>query len=131
MHRILLVEDDAILREMICAFLRADGHEVTTAIHGKEALYHALRAEFDLVITDIVMPEQEVLETIMALRKHRPGLKIIAMSSGGRNRPEDYLGSPPAWVPQHRDGFFNRNVEYPKFSGGCEVANGTSLDLIQ
>jgi len=43
------------------------------------------------VITDLIMPDKEGLETIMELRAAQPDMKIIAMSGGGRNRPGDYL----------------------------------------
>jgi DNA-binding NtrC family response regulator len=46
---------------------------------------------FDVVITDLIMPEMEGIETMMRLRKLDPGVKVIAISGGGRNRPDEYL----------------------------------------
>jgi DNA-binding response OmpR family regulator len=91
MAKILLVDDNAELLEMAALFLRQAEHVVTTAADGKEAMRLVEGNAFDLVITDIVMPEKEGLETIMELRRKTPALKIIAMSGGGSVAPEDYL----------------------------------------
>jgi CheY-like chemotaxis protein len=66
--------------------LEDGGYEVMEAANGKEALKAALAGRVDLVITDLVMPEQEGLETIRALRKDVAGIGIIAISGafGGR-----------------------------------------------
>lgn len=87
MARILLVDDDPVILQMVNEFLRDAAHEVTTAANGMEALKLARSAPFDLVITDLVMPEKEGIETILALRKESPTTKIIAMSGS----TEDYL----------------------------------------
>ncbi len=91
MANLLLVDDDAAFLKLQCEFLRRAGHAVTTAANGKEAMRLVQDNVFDLVITDLVMPEKEGIETIMELRREIPALKIIAMSGGGRNTPEDYL----------------------------------------
>ena len=64
---------------------------MTAAAGGAEALKLSCKGPFDLVITDLIMPEKEGLETIMALRRQSPTTKIIAMSGGGRNSGKDYL----------------------------------------
>ena len=61
------------------------------ARNGKEGLELFARANADLVMTDIVMPEVEGLEVLMKLRKKEPPVKIIAMSGGGRVSATDYL----------------------------------------
>jgi len=64
---------------------------VVEAADGNEGL-RLLRAQSaDLVVTDLVMPEKEGLETIMELKRRFPGIKIIAMSGGGHNQPCTYL----------------------------------------
>jgi CheY-like chemotaxis protein len=60
--------------------LEADGNEVIEAADGKQALEEALARQVDLVITDLVMPEQEGIETVRALRQDMPGVGIIAIS---------------------------------------------------
>lgn len=73
-------------------FLRMAGHEVETAVNGDEALSLANHGNFDLMITDIIMPSKDGIEVILALRKSHPSAKIIAISGGGRLNAKDYLG---------------------------------------
>ena len=84
MATILLVEDDEGVRTLLHKALVAAGHEVEDAWNGDIALAAYRRQSRDLVITDLVMPEKDGLETIMALRRLNPAVKIIAMSGGGR-----------------------------------------------
>lgn len=76
---------------MIERGLKLAGHEVVTAVNGKSALAILPKLEFDLILTDIVMPDMEGLELIRAIRKMNTMTKIIAMSGGGRGTAEDYL----------------------------------------
>ena len=84
MATILLVDDDEGVRTLLHKALVAAGHEVEDAWNGDVALAAYRRQPRDLVITDLVMPEKDGLETIMALRRLNPAVKIIAMSGGGR-----------------------------------------------
>ncbi|HEX6896661.1 MAG TPA: PAS domain S-box protein [Bryobacteraceae bacterium] len=78
--RILIVDDDAQVRTFLSALLEADGYTVMTASNGKEAQACCRQSGFDLVITDLVMPDQEGLEMIHAVRKNWPHLPIVAIS---------------------------------------------------
>lgn len=93
MARILVIEDDNEVREFLESLLGRAGYQTMAAANGKEGveLFHA--HAFDLVITDIIMPEKDGIEAIMDLRRGRPGLKLIAISGGGRAEPENYLHS--------------------------------------
>jgi len=92
MAHILLVDDDEAFRHMLRRTLERAGHRVTEANDGAAALHVVAHdATIDLVITDIIMPNREGIETIRALRHDYPQVKIIAMSGGGRIRPEGYL----------------------------------------
>lgn len=91
MASILLVDDNDQLRSLIERSLKAAGHEVVTAANGKSALAILPTVKYDLVLTDIVMPDMEGLELIRSIRKANPGAKIIAMSGGGRGTADDYL----------------------------------------
>ncbi len=91
MSAILVIDDDPAVREVVREMLRGEGHEVSTADNGRQAL-EALAAEvFDLVVTDLIMPEQEGIETIAEIRRRDPDIPIVAMSGGGRLGPGDYL----------------------------------------
>jgi len=91
MKRILLVDDNENFRRPLGEILRRAGYEVSGAGDGSTALGLCRQHSFDLVITDLIMPGKEGLETIIELRRLEPELKIIAMSGGGRMNPEDYL----------------------------------------
>jgi signal transduction histidine kinase/DNA-binding response OmpR family regulator len=78
--RILLADDEAGVRGFLRAALEEGGYEVIEAADGKQALREARAGGVDLVITDIVMPEQDGIETIQTLRKELPGIGIIAIS---------------------------------------------------
>jgi CheY-like chemotaxis protein len=90
---VIIADDEAQVRAFLSAALARAGYDVLEAVHGGEALERACGAAADLVITDIVMPEMEGLETIMTLRRMRPGVKILAISGGGRIGPRDYLAA--------------------------------------
>ncbi|MBR9980453.1 MAG: response regulator [Desulfatitalea sp.] len=96
MHRVLIIEDDNYVQSMLKQTFERAGYEVATAGNGADGLKvyetHWTESEpFDVVITDLIMPEMEGIETITKLRKTHPSVKVIAISGGGRNRPEDYL----------------------------------------
>jgi PAS domain S-box-containing protein len=78
--RILVVDDEPGVRSYLRAVLVKGGYEVSEAGDGKEALRLALAEPPELVITDLVMPEQEGIETIQALRLRLPEVAIIAIS---------------------------------------------------
>lgn len=85
---ILIVDDDEAVRRVMRAILEEAGYSIEEAKNGREALGIISEGGIDLIITDLVMPEQEGLETIKCLNKEYPDVKVIAMSGafGG-----DYL----------------------------------------
>ena len=91
MKRILVIDDDVTFRQMLRKMLERAGYETTEAADGKEGMKLFRAAPADLVITDILMPEQEGIETIQELKRDFAGVKIIAISGGGRLDPEEYL----------------------------------------
>ena len=89
--KILVIDDDEQMRVLLRQVMEWAGHEVVEAADGREGTRLQRQHRADLVITDLIKPEQEGLETITALRRDYPGLKIIAISGGGRIGPEAYL----------------------------------------
>jgi CheY-like chemotaxis protein len=88
---ILLIEDDKELREMLKTSLLRKDHVVIEAENGKEALIHFKPGVTDLVITDLIMPDEDGLKVIMKIRELKKGIKVIAISGGGKAGPGSYL----------------------------------------
>ena len=90
-QRILLIDDDDQFRHGLCQLLEVEGYEVIGARDGREGMRCYRRAPADVVITDLLMPVQEGVETIRALRHEFPHVKIIAISGGGQGGKLDFL----------------------------------------
>ena len=90
MARILVIDDEPEMRAVLDRMLRPMGHEVEQAANGNEGLRRFREQPFDLVITDLRMPERDGFETIRELRR-LGDVKIIAMSAGGPSGPTTYL----------------------------------------
>jgi len=93
MATILIIDDEELILGFLKERLICEGFDVLTAIDGKEGMNLFNDNQVDLVITDMIMPEKEGTETIIEMKKICPDIKIIAMSGGGCNSPELYLGS--------------------------------------
>lgn len=93
MAKILVIDDESSIAVMLKKMLEKAGHEVEIALNGEVGLLLFDKFHPALLITDIVMPEKEGLELIFELRRKNPGLKIIAISGGGRFQYEGYLTS--------------------------------------
>ena len=86
-----MIDDNAQLRDMLRPVLLKMGYSVTTASDGAEAFEAIARTQFDVVITDLLMPGKDGIEVIGELRRKQPGAKIVAMSGGGRGSRDHYL----------------------------------------
>jgi two-component system cell cycle response regulator CpdR len=91
MAKVLLVDDDEMVRQVVKKMLELGRHEVTEASNGVKALQAFTTASFDLVITDVVMPDMEGLQLVRELRALPSPPKVIVMSGGGRGTASDYL----------------------------------------
>ncbi len=97
MARILVIDDDPDVRTLTQDMLEDAGHEVALAANGVEGIEVYRRQPADVVITDLYMPDKEGIETIAELTRAYPGVRIIAMSGGGRSRSSDlYLATASA-----------------------------------
>ena len=91
MAGILIVEDDKDLREMLKTSLLMRKYTVFEASDGKEALQRFKPAITDIVITDLIMPDEDGLKVILKIKELKPLIKIIAISGGGKAGPGNYL----------------------------------------
>lgn len=91
MAKVLIIDDDQGIRKLFYRFLRRRDHLVCCASDGEAATKVCEVFDPEVVITDIVMPRKEGLETIKFLRQKYRDVKIIAISGGGRDIPLDYL----------------------------------------
>lgn len=92
MAHILVVDDDPVLRQVITLALEGAGHSVLRCENGRKAVEFLSHQAADLLITDIIMPEMDGVETVRAVRRLQPQLPILAISGGGSFDPGDYLG---------------------------------------
>ncbi|RKZ17352.1 response regulator [bacterium] len=93
MASILIIEDDNEVREFLESVLTRAGYQTHTAANGREGVQVFRTGNFDLVITDIIMPEKDGIETIMDMKRERSDLRVLAISGGGRAEPDNYLES--------------------------------------
>jgi CheY-like chemotaxis protein len=91
MQRVLIIDDDEQVRALLYEILERAGFAVIEAINGAEGLKLYRSQPTDLVITDLIMPEKEGVETILELRREFPDARVVAISGGGRNGGRDYL----------------------------------------
>ncbi len=101
MARILVIDDEEFARSTVRKYLESAGHSVIEARDGDEGLALQNEDPCAVVITDIIMPEKEGLETIMALRRSDPDLPIIAISGGGREGYRGYLEAAKPFGANH------------------------------
>ncbi len=85
MARILIIDDDDLLRNVLAKALSHAGHTVIQAADGQQGVDLFRAVAVDLVITDLIMPVQEGVETIMKIRRENPALPIVAISGGVTN----------------------------------------------
>lgn len=89
--KILVIDDETPIRSMLKKILEREDFIVIVAANGSDGLRKALDQPPDLVITDLLMPEKEGLETILELKRCAPQIPVVAMSGGGLNDPAGYL----------------------------------------
>ncbi|MFN4041733.1 MAG: response regulator [Brevundimonas sp.] len=92
MARILIIDDDPVLRAVVEGLLSDDGHEVCAAADGEEGLSLLRDRDIDLVVLDMLMPRKDGFETLMEIRRLRGGPRVLAISGGGMSAPMNYLG---------------------------------------
>lgn len=91
MAKVLVIDDDVAVVKTVSSVLQAHGHEVSEASNGNEGLAMYRQEGFDLVITDIIMPEKEGFATIEEMKKEFPDVRIVAISGTSHEGVGSYL----------------------------------------
>jgi two-component system response regulator MprA len=91
MKKILLIEDDTILRQTLSEILQEEGYEVTQAKDGDEGMASFVLADYQLIITDLIMPKKGGMEVIHEIRKASWEIKIMVISGGGKHPLSEYM----------------------------------------
>jgi DNA-binding NtrC family response regulator len=89
--RILLIDDEPTLLDAMHEVLANAGHEVTPLGDGREVFTGDTGSDFDLVVTDLIMPGAEGIETLSHLLELNPDIKVVAISGGGSLGTSFYL----------------------------------------
>ncbi|MHC4548966.1 MAG: response regulator [Planctomycetota bacterium] len=90
MARILVIDDEQVVRQFVREVLEQDGHEVVEAADGNSGMEAYRRHPADLAIIDLIMPRKDGFKTIAELRALQPQIPILVMT-----------GAPPARWPIH------------------------------
>ena len=94
MPRILIIDDNEAFKKMTCEILKSEGYEVLSASNGKEGVKLCRGQPVDLIVTDLLMPDMDGIETIRELRSTSPDSKVIVVSGGGTaGSGDEYLES--------------------------------------
>lgn len=110
--KILIIDDDRLMRTMICKTIQLYPYELYEAENGQDGLELIERNVPDIVITDIVMPHKDGLEIIMAIRKSWPDMGLIAISGNSVGWGGDYLGMS---LKLGADAVFSKPMNFEKF----------------
>ncbi len=125
MARILLIDDDLAVTQVLEGFLTHDGHQVCNAANGKEARNLLREQSFDLVLTDIVMPEQDGFELIMHLMSQPDRPRIVAISGGSKALSQQMLLTLAARMPIER--VLSKPISYEQLSLAVQEVLATPL----
>ena len=117
MPLILIVDDDPMIRKMLVTAFSKKKYDVMEASNGKTALSIFRSEDIDIVITDIIMPDMEGIETIRELRRIKSDAKIIAFSGGGSLSPDGYLKIASSMGAQH---VFRKPISIKELSKAVE-----------
>lgn len=91
MATILTIDDNDLALEAMKIVLEENGHTVVTATNGEDGIAKIDGGDFNLVITDLIMPGKEGMETLQDIKRDYPEMKVVVVSGGGRSTPDMYL----------------------------------------
>ncbi len=91
MAKVLIIDDDVQILKLMVSYLEKERHEITTAADGKQGIKLLAHQKFDLVITDIIMPEKDGIEVLLWLKDMVNRPKIITITGGSVSLDQTYL----------------------------------------
>jgi DNA-binding response OmpR family regulator len=91
MAKILLIDDDEQILKVMTSFLERESHEISTAVNGKQGVSLLETQQFDLMITDVIMPEQDGIGVLLWLMTQPIRPKVIAMSGGSAALDQNFI----------------------------------------
>ena len=125
MHKILLIEDNMYVQTTLLKILEDRGFVVDTVFEGKEGLGKTKSRDYDIVITDMNMPDINGLEVIGTLKAERPDLPIIAISGGSPMDPDNKDLLEHASNENMADAYFEKPINRADFIDKInELING-------
>ncbi len=102
MAHILVIDDDSDILYILTELLTGERHTVEVASDGKAGIALVAEQTFDLVITDMVMPEMDGIEVISSIREHSPSVRIIVLTGGTSKLNKEYLMSMAKAMHAHK-----------------------------
>jgi len=121
--RILVIDDDPAIRDLLGEALTRAGYEVDKSPDGLAGMELMRARRADLVITDIIMPGKQGVETINELWRDFPGVKVIAISGGGRIHARHYLDTARLFGA-HRE--FTKPIDIPQLLEAVRELTGVA-----
>lgn len=122
---IVVADDVPEIAQLVETWLQAAGHAVTHAANGREVIQIVTEKRIDLVVTDIVMPDGDGWDAILAVSRLRPGTRILAISGGSRHMPADACLRVAKGVGA--DGVLKKPFRRAEFLSAVEKAMGITL----
>ncbi len=124
MARILLIDDDRLVRQLLRTVLEDVGHVVEEATDGRQGLKKFHQEPFDLVIVDIFMPRVDGLQTIIEMKESHPHMKSIAISGGGLTKEMAFLSYAKTFGA---DRIFSKPLDMKEFMKATEELIGPGV----
>jgi two-component system, response regulator, stage 0 sporulation protein F len=129
MFQILVIDDDTIMNSVIVQMLKMAGYKTKSAVNGKRGLKLLDSRRFDLIITDIVMPELRGTEMIQVIRAINKAIPIIAISGEGNKGPETYLSTAQAFGANYTFQKPFRGAPFLEAVRDCLAGTGTMTHI--
>lgn len=135
MKRILFLEDEETIREVLCEYMKLQGHEVTEAVDGEEAAALVRQSRFDLAVLDIMVPGRSGLEILSLIRKTAPETAVIMLTALGDEQTQihafneyadDYIIKPVSPII-----LLKRMETILRRTGGRKVSDGQGLTICE